>query len=431
MTRWRHVIRTTLPSSWRLELATLSLSVAIICLDWLVCGTVRAQAQSGTESVLYSFCSQPGCTDGAAPLSGLVQGGDGNFYGATSEGGDSFDGTVFKLTPSGTLTTLHSFCSQAGCSDGATPLAALVEGGDGNFYGTTYQGGNANSAGTVFKISPAGSFTTLYTFCSRAGCSDGVNPWAQLTVGRDGNFYGTTELGGTNNWGTVFKITPAGRLTTLYSFCSRTDCSDGNLPLASLTEVRNGNFYSTTYGGGAHLKGTVFKIAPSGKLTTLHSFCRRKDCTDGALPWAGLAQGKNGDFYGTTWSGGPAYGTVFKVTPSGASTTLYRFCNPVSALGCTDGAIPWAGLTESNKGIFFGTTSVGGVSFGTVFEITPSGKLTTIYSFCSQADSLASCTDGEVPRSGLVKASDGNLYGTTEEGGANTWGTVFRLAITP
>ncbi|MGA2076792.1 MAG: choice-of-anchor tandem repeat GloVer-containing protein [Terriglobia bacterium] len=364
-----------------------------ICESGAGCGTVFKITSTGTLTTLYSFCSQTNCTDGNSPIAGLVQGSDGNFYGTTVGGGAYSDGTVFKITPSGTLTTLHSFTGSAFPPvDGAVPEAGLVQGSDGNFYGTARNGGSGgDNGGTVFKITPDGTLTTLYSFCSQSNCTDGLYPYAGLVQGTDGNFYGTTNIGGANNVpvgnGTVFKITPSGALTTLYSFCSQSGCTDGNGPSAgSLVQATDGNFYGTTGGGGATDNGgngTVFKITPSGTLTTLYSFCSQSNCTDGALP-TGLVQATDGNFYGTTYCGGanagsldcssPGAGTVFKITPSGALTTLYSFC---SQSGCTDGVTPYAGLVQGSDGNFYGTTNASGgeynfsSGYGTVFKLTP------------------------------------------------------------
>jgi uncharacterized repeat protein (TIGR03803 family) len=303
-------------------------------------GTVFKIAPSGNLTALFSF----DVTDGTEPYAALVQDSNGAFYGTTAGGGThrcgsrgGTCGTVFKITPTGTLTTLHNFVE----AEGYEPFAGVVEGTDTNFYGTTSAGGaNDNSlceangltgCGTVFKITPSGMLTTLYSFCSQTECADGSGPRAALVQGTDGNFYGTTEAGGANTnsectegCGTVFKITPSGTLTTLYSFCSDTGCTDGYGPLAGLIEGTDGNFYGTTEMGGANTNsectegcGTIFKITPSGTLSTLHSF----DGTDGYLPIAGLVQDTNGEFYGTTYSGGLASancansscGTVFSL----------------------------------------------------------------------------------------------------------------------
>jgi uncharacterized repeat protein (TIGR03803 family) len=391
-------------------------------------------AHAQTFTMLYSFCSQTNCADGLNPEAGLIQGTNGDLYGTTngSEGGNGA-GTVFEITPSGTLTTLHNFCSQTGCTDGANPLAGLIQGVNGDFYGTTV-GGGANDYGTVFRITPGDKLKTLYSFCSQTNCADGDQPHAGLIQATNGDLYGTTYFGGdgeagTNSiYGSVFRITPGGKLTTLHSF----DGTDGGTPAGGLIQATNGDFYGTTYEGGANGFGAVFKITPSGTLTTLHSFsyCSQLPCTDGYFPFAGLVQAGNGNFYGTTEAGGATdEGTVFEITPGGKLTTLYSFC---SQSGCADGYGPVAGLIQATDGNFYGTTQGGGANSrgGTVFQVTPSGTLTTLYSFCSTGGSA--CTDGEEPVAGLIQATNGDFYGTTEYGGATdsgAVGVVFRLSV--
>jgi uncharacterized repeat protein (TIGR03803 family) len=398
---------------------------------FLLCVTTAIAAQAQTLTTLFSF----DLTDGEQPYAGLVQATNGDFYGTSSSGGSHCDevgcGTVFKITPSGKLTTLYNFCSQSGCTDGWGPNAAtLVLATDGNFYGTTLDGG-ANCApigcGTVFKITSSGKLTTLYSFCSELEnglCLDGGGPVAGLVQATNGNLYGTTPGGGANGAGTVFEITPSGTLTTLYSFCSGI-CLDGNNPNGGLIQATDGNLYGTTSRGGAHnYGGTVFEITPAGELTTLYSFCAENfpSCTDGSGPMAALVQAANGDFYGTTSAGGAngAAGTVFKITPSGKLTTLYSLCATA-----TDEGSPNAALVQATDGNLYGTTlPFGGcpaVVYGTVFKITPSGKLTTLHNFLG--------TDGDQPLGGLVQATNGNLYGTTYGGGANNYGTVFSLSV--
>ncbi len=201
-----------------------------------------------------------------------------------------------------TLTTLYSFCSQPHCTDGAVPLAVLVQAADGNFYGTTYEGGTGPDSGTVFTMAPDGTLTTLYSFAVDG--PDGDQPYAGLVQGTDGNFYGTTSSFGAYGGGTVFKITPSGKLTTLHNFCSQPNCTDGTDPAAALVQATDGNFYGTTDNGGTGGScsggcGTVFKITPSGTLTTLHSF----NGADGAQPRAGLVQATDGNFYGDNLRG--------------------------------------------------------------------------------------------------------------------------------
>jgi uncharacterized repeat protein (TIGR03803 family) len=355
-------------------------------------------------------------TDGASPGYGaLLQGWNGNFYGTTSGGGVHSDGAVFKIAIGGQLDPVYSFCSKMDCDDGETPFAALVQATDGSFYGTTYYGG-ASDEGTVFKITTGGGLATLYNFCSASSCTDGENPYAGLVQDTTGNFYGTTYSGGANAEGTIFEITAGGKLTTLYSFCSLSHCTDGEEPFASLIQATNGNFYGITYGGGASGDGTIFEISTAGKLTTLYSF----DFTHGSEPYGTLIQAANGNFYGTTHSGG-AYGggTLFEITALGKLTMLHSFDAP-------DGRYPEAGLVQATDGNFYGTTASGGAnSEGTIFEITAGGNLTTLYSFCSRPD----CTDGATPIAPLMQATNGNFYGTTEEGGAEDNGAVFSLAV--
>ena len=417
-------------------------SLKLLCVVLLFCAATAVGSPAQTLTTLHAFAGYP--NDGSAPNAGLVQATDGNFYGTTYAGGTSSNcqggcGTVFRITPGGTLTTLHSF----DWYDGASPTAALVQGTDGNFYGTTYGGGANQYYGTVFKITPGGTFTSLYSFCAQANCADGSMPYAGLVQGTDGNFYGTTLEGGSNSGcslgsgtcGTVFKITPAGTLTTLYNFCAQSGCADGGNPYAGLVQASDGNFYGTTFERGANGYGTVFKITPAGTLTTLYSFCSQTNCADGQYPYAGLVQATDGNFYGSTSAGGGgAYhqgGTVFKITPSGTLTTIYNFC---SQPNCTDGAGSVARLLQASDGNLYGTTLHGGAyctsnsGCGTVFRITPSGTLTTLHSFDD--------SDGKAPFGGLVQATDGNFYGAATYGanpactaGLGGCGTVFRLSV--
>ena len=405
-------------------------TLSAVLLFWLItAAAIACPAQTLTTVVSFNG------TNGADPLSSLVQGVDGNFYGAIFSGGDNPNcvpdgcGTVVRVSPHGAVTRLYSFCSQPNCSDGSNPAGNLVQGADGNFYGTTYSGG---SGGTVFKITPSGTLTTLYTFCSQANCADGGFPWAGLVQGTDGNFYGTTTIGGAFNdceygCGTIFKITPVGVLTTLHSFSN----ADGASPQGTLVQGNDGDFYGTTLYGGTYCLpggcGTVFKITPAGALTTLHSFSGYPN-EDLLLPEAGLTQAGDGNFYGTTTQGGSDNaGTVFRITPSGNVTVLHSFC---SEANCADGREPQSVLVQATDGNLYGTTSGGGNDYsGTVFRITPSGMLTTLYQFCSQPN----CADGSLPTGGLLQATDGKFYGTTQSGGSGhcfnggACGTIFGL----
>ena len=369
-----------------------------------------------TFTTLFNFDD----SDGAYPSAALIQATDGNFYGTASRGGEYSScsencGTVFRITPSGTLTTLYNFNS----TDGDNPVAPVVQASDGNFYGTTLTGG-VNNQGTIFEITSSGTLTTVYNFCPQSGCRDGSQPVGGLVQATDGNFYGTTQYGGTSGYGTVFKITPAGTLTTLYNFCSQSGCTDGSKPLAELIQAANGSLYGTAENGGANGYGTIFQITPSGKLTTLHSF----DGTDGNGPNAGLVQASDGNFYGTTQFGGAndtcdvygqdGCGTVFKIAPSGTLTTLHSFDG-------TDGSTPYAALIQATDGNFYGSTTFGATDgVGTLFQITPSGTLTTLYTFGANSSR---------PDSALIQDTNGTLYGTVEFGGTYGYGTFFSLSM--
>ena len=384
-------------------------------------------ASAQTLTTLASFNG----TDGNQPISALVQGSDGNFYGTTIYGGPSTRGNVFKVTPSGTLTNLYAFCPQQPCTDGWQPYTGLVQGTDGNFYGVTARGGPTDH-GTIFRITPGGTLTTIYGFCANSSCTDGSYPHGTLVQSADGNFYGTTLQGGNlscnpnNGCGTIFKVTSSGTLTTLYMFCSQSNCADGQYPYDGVIKATDGSFYGTASSGGntncSSGCGTVFKITSSGTYTLLHSFTY----ADGSRPWGALVQASDGNLYGTTAGGGSSNcstgcGTVFKMTAAGSLTSLYSFCEQTN---CPDGSVPLAGLVQATDGNLYGTTQVGGTSNGgVIFRVTSSGAVTTAYKFCS----LSNCSDGATPEGALIQASDGYLYGTAAEGGANQKGTVFRF----
>jgi uncharacterized repeat protein (TIGR03803 family) len=306
-----------------------------------------------------------------------------------------------------TVTNLYTFGSFP--SDGTQPFAGLVQGRDGNFYGTTYHGGT-NNDGTVFRISPGGSETILHTFTGVNGAfANG------LVQGSDSNFYGTTFGGGTNNNGTLFRIGPGGAFTNLYSFVGSPN--DGQGPFAGLLQGSDSNFYGTTYYGGTNGVGTVFRINSSGSYTTLYSFAGFPN--DGAHPEAALVQGSDGNFYGTTIAGGTnGVGNIFRITPGGSETNLHSFVGSPN-----DGAEPTAALVQGSDGNFYGTTHDGGTNgVGTLFRISSGGNYTNLYTF------VGFPSDGSFPGAGLVQGSDGNFYGTTITGGANHNGTLFRIS---
>jgi uncharacterized repeat protein (TIGR03803 family) len=351
-------------------------------------------------------------TNGASPDAGLTQGSDGNFYGTTFSGGPAeygTNGTIFQMSPSGIFTNLMAFNG----TNGAGPRAGLLPGADGNFYGTTYNGGS-NNAGTVFELTTNGTLTTLVTLAFDTNL--GAYPIAGLIQGRDGNFYGTTAIGGTNGLGTIFELATNDTFALLVSF----DSTNGASPYAGLMQASDGSLYGTTYQGGTNGGyGTIFRLATNGAFASLYSFT---GTNDGANPFAGLVQGSDGNFYGTTFFGGTnGYGTVFRYATNGTFTTLVSFGN-------TNGAYPQAGIIQASDSNYYGTTSAGGaytnnagLGYGTIFELTTNGTLTTLISFNG--------TNGASPRSRLIQGADGNFYGTTASGGTNDYGTVFRLSV--
>jgi uncharacterized repeat protein (TIGR03803 family) len=386
------------------------------CALFVLWATTTVTLPAQTFKSLKSFDN----TNAAFPWATLVQANDGNFYGTTQNGGNTACtlgcGTIFKITPNGKLTTF-SFDG----TNGSQPFAGLVQTANGDFYGVTTTGG-ANDAGTVFKFTPNGGLITLYSF----NVSTGYSPLGGLVLASDGNFYGTTSSGGPptgactpSGCGTIFKITPAGKYTTLHHF---NGIPDGAMPLATMTQAANGKFYGTASAfGTADNYGTVFTMTPEGKFTVIHQF----NDTDGAYPFGGLILGTDGNFYGQTDLGGAspygAFGTVYKMTPSGKVTTLHSFEQ-------TDGDNPISNLVEGTDGNFYGTAAYGGKypNFGTVFKITSDGKFTTLHNFDS--------TDGSYLYAGLIQATNGKFYGATFAGGSSSacefgCGTVFSLSV--
>lgn len=395
---------------------------AVLMLLLLVAAAATSSAQ--TFKTLHSFCSVTSgagyCLDGQNPSTTLVQGANGYLYGTTFAGGSNNGnyGTVFKLAPGGKLTTIYNFCSLASCADGTQPEGGLVLATNGSFYGVTNQGG-AYGYGTVFKITAAGKLTTLHSFNQ----TDGAYPQAGLIQATDLNFYGTTYVGGANSAGTAFKITASGSLTTLHVFNN----DNGNDLTSGLIQAADGNFYGTAYGGGTSGGcfpysggGTAFQLTSLGTLTPLVPiFCQ----PNGFYPNSALVQAANGNLYGTTAAGGDGSntgsGTVYEMTPTGSLTSLYSFCLQT---GCADGSDPQA-LILAPDGNFYGTTYSGGANngTGTVFEITSTGQPTTLHTFTG--------TDGANPSGALLLDTNGTFYGTTWSGGKNgSYGTVFSLA---
>jgi uncharacterized repeat protein (TIGR03803 family) len=384
-----------------MNMKTLSFEKAS-CLLFGICLALAIHAPAQTFTVLQNFQE-------SNPTSALVQGLDGNFYG-TMEGGEiGFEGNVYTLTPGGTYTMIASPCCYS--------YAPVVLASNGYFYGST-QGGGTALEGNIYKMTASGAESTLYSFCTTT-CDDSSGPQGALVQLGNGDIYGTTTS-------TIFKITLAGELTTVYNFCPGTTCegSDPTTP-SGLMLASDGNFYGLTSGNNSD--GTIFKMTPSGTLTTLHTFSG----SDGVAPMGPLVQGRNGYLYGATLTGGTGVsrachvfgfscGTIFKISTAGGFTTVHEFAGK-------DGANPSAGLVLATDGNLYGTTYSGGNNIndaGTVFVISPSGAFATLYDFCSQT----SCLDGANPAMPLLQATSGVLYGTTRYGGTQTNGTFFSLS---
>jgi uncharacterized repeat protein (TIGR03803 family) len=378
-------------------------SLKTACVALVFCATAIASAQ--TFTTLASFNSTFG-----NPAAGLVQGFDGNFYGTTTSNLITPPPVLFEITPAGTLTAPFTF---PGEEFGQSPL---IQASNGNFYGITF---TANSPGSFFELTPSGTYTTLYNFCAQTNCSDGSGPLG-IVQGTDGNFYGTTYSGGVNNLGTFFEISPAGNLATLHSFAAG-EVLGGTLRL----QASDGNFYGTSYNGNNNGPGAVFMITLAGQVTTLYDFCAVGNCYDGRNPNS-LVQATDGSFYGTTLFGGigsaatcylGGCGTIFRITPEGKFKTLHKF-------NLNDSAAPNS-LLQATDGNLYGTTAGDGrysvEETGSVFKFQPrSGILTTLHFF--------SYTDGADAQA-LMQATNGTFYGTTQSGGPGQQvGTVFSVS---
>ena len=363
---------------------------------------VSTLVSAQTYTVLYTYPeTNRGNTGVFSQL--LAQGRDANLYSTIANGGTNSAGTAYQMTTTGQLTTLYNFCSLTGCTDGSNPLGGLTLGFDGNFYGTT-QGGGTRGAGTVFQLTPNGLLTTLYDFTNG---NDDSAPTFTLLQGQDGNLYGVSEEQYNGQSGTLFKITASGKFALLHDF-GYTDGQTPNLP----TQGTDGNFYGTTIYGGAHNLGVVYKITATGLTTKLHDFAG--GASDGAYPEGILVQGNDGALYGVTYKGGVKnLGTVFKITTSGVFTLLYSF-NGYNI----DGSLPLAGLTLGTDGNLYGATSAGGTkNAGMLFQITTAGVETPLYNFCDPT------CNGFGPEAPLVQHTSGKFYGTTT--GNSLGGGVF------
>jgi uncharacterized repeat protein (TIGR03803 family) len=395
-----------MPRMRRLLISFLSIFLAV---------ELYSPASAQTLSALAEFDG----TNGSFPaFVSLIQGTDGNFYGTTMGGGTSKAcqggcGTVFKVTPEGVLTAFVSFDS----TNDESPYAGVFQASDGNFYGTTY---GDSGEGTLFQLTPAGEVTTL---------ANNLYSFGAPIEASDQSLYGASANGGANGDGGVFKISPSGTVSTIYSFGSYSYSNQVPYgPAGGLIQATDGNFYGTTkFGGtGGDLSscsadcGTVFQLTPAGKLTVIHNFCSASSCDDGYYPIGALLQASDGNLYGTTSAGGAdGNGTVFRITPNGELKTLHAFC---SEPNCSDGAGPYGPLIQATDGNLYGTTNNGGLyedSYGTIYQLTLSGVLTTIADF--------SLRNGQNPEAGLLQSTNGMFYGVTFTGGDNGQGVVYSL----
>ena len=375
--------------------------LAVVIIIIVTASTTTVHAQIYTD--LYNLGSNSGDPANPAWIGLFAQGRDGNLYSTSTYGGLNTVGAVFRLTPSGTMTP-WSFDSQG--SDGFYPYSGLTLGTDGNFYGTTYAGGSTG-AGTVFKVTASGKITTLHSI---SGCPEGDYIYAPPIEGLDGNFYGTASDGGCEVFGTVYKITPAGKLTVIYTFPGTSGLA---YPMA-LTLGTDGNFYGTTLGAKGGY-GAVFKITTRGKLTVLHTFSDY-----GQAPKGMIIQANDGNFYGTTEGGGVnGFGAIYKMTPAGALTILHSFSE-------TDGGglHPLAGLVQATDGKFYGAAG-SNYSSGVLFQITSAGKYRVLLNLTNTTGKFP----GANPQVALFQNTNGTLYGDTYGGGSGGGGVLYSLGM--
>jgi len=379
------------------------LSVALGCVLWFAMSVGSPTLHAQTYTDLHDFdCSNEGCEPAYPAV--LSQGRNGRLYGTAKVGGTSGLGTVFQITPSGTIKTLHNFSG----ADGSNPTSGLTLGTDGNFYGTTHSGG-ANNFGTIFKMTPAGVLTTLHSFTG----GDGASPFGAPVQGKNGSFYGTT-CGFNAPW-TGYSITAGGNFKVLTE--SIPPCSFAPLIVGS-----DGNFYGTSQAGGLTYQGTAFRMTPNGTVTILYNF----DYTHGAYLYSPLVQGNDGFLYGTTSGGGSGNGgVVFKLSTHGKLTLLHQFDDNST----TDGAVPFAGLVAATDGNYYGATSgglnSGSVPNGNLFDVSSKGSYSLLYAFDAIHGALAQATP--------MQHTNGKIYGVTERGGgpngSRNEGVVYDLGM--
>ena len=365
---------------------------------------------------------------GSSPLIMLAS--DGNVYGTTQAGGTYGFGTLFVMTPAGVVTELHQFAG--GDTDGAQPSAKLIEGSDGILYGTTSSGGPLNR-GTIFKITPGGAYTQLYAFGDTSDPTDVSNGFSpRELVLFEGELYGTTYYGGLTinagryqlGFGTVFKLTSSNNLVVLHRF---TGTAEGGIYPSSLTASGDGNFYGITAGDDLDAEGgSVFRITPTGTMTIVHYFGGFRDSTftfaDASRPRGPLALDAAGNIYVTFFTAATsshAYGSIYRLSPTGALSLLHSFQSTVPSGAANEGANP-TGVIFGTDGNLYGITPNGGQDFhGTIYSITPTGTFQLLHSF-------AGGSSGDTPFS-LIQGPAGIFYGTSRFGGANGAGTIFKF----
>jgi len=350
-----------------------------------------------TYTDLHDFnCASEGCSPMYPAL--LAQGRDGNIYGTTISGPGNNYGTVFRISPSGTVATLYIF----DFTNGAAPQGGLTLGPDGDFYGTTSFGQNTN--GSIFKITPDGSLTILHIF---TGGTDGSTPATPPVLGNDGNFYGNAE-GGFEATG--YRISSTGDYEVLTG-----SIPGGGQPSAPLIQASDGNFYSTSYSGGTNDAGTVYRMSPTGAVTVVYNF----DSTHGGWGYAPLVQDSKGYLYGTEAEGGTlGGGVIFRVTTDGKLAVLHNFLDRDS----NDGSVPVAGLVLATDGRLYGSTFRGNpTNDGGLFKITKAGAYTQIHAFDG--------TDGTQTEATAMQHTNGKIYGLTSLGGAYARGVLYCLDV--
>jgi uncharacterized repeat protein (TIGR03803 family) len=371
---------------------------------------VRTQAQ-----VLHTIAVFDG-TNGNGPYSSVVQGIDGNIYGTTDSGGNpnTQSGTLFRVTPSGKLTDLYNFCSKPRCTDGSSPASPPVVGTDGNLYGVA--GGGILNQGVVYKMTLSGEYSVLYSFCPTHPCTDGVGPGG-IILGADGNFYGAAGGGNASNGGVIFSISPSGQLKVLYRFCSvAPNCQDGAGPNTPILGT-DGNFYGVTSGGGSLGGGVLYELSSTGAYTVLYNFCSYLEgCSAPGEPYD-VVRDANGNFFGTTEysASGSPYGSVFEITSSNQLLVLHDFDDYNDW--------PYEGVMLGSDGNVYGVFGYDTKASGSIYKVTPEGGYSRIYTFKPNNRSV-----GAPPVGPLFQGTDGNFYGVTPYGPGSYDGEVFKFS---